>query len=53
MQLSLPILMLKVNKKAYLKSESILLQDDGLRDVITSFQKRLLADNMASEASLG
>lgn len=35
-------LMLEVNKKAYLKPGTILLQDDGLRDVIASFQQRLL-----------
>lgn len=37
-------LMLEVNKKAYLKSGTILLQDDGLRDVISSFQGRLLEE---------
>lgn len=35
-------LMLEVNKKAYLRPGSILLQDNDLRGVITSFQKRLL-----------
>ena len=35
-------LMLEVNKKAYLKSGTILLQDDGLRDVIADFQKQLI-----------
>lgn len=37
-------LMLEVNKKVYLKSGTILLQDDGLRDVISSFQGRLLEE---------
>ena len=35
-------LMLEVNKKTYLKPDSIHLQDDGLRDVIAEFQLRLL-----------
>lgn len=35
-------LMLEVNKKTYLKPGSILLQDDGLRDDITAFQRQLL-----------
>lgn len=37
-------LMLEVNKKTYLKSGTILLLDDGLRDVIAVFQKRLLEE---------
>ena len=37
-------MMLEVNKKAYLKPGSTLLQGDGLRDVITELQKRLLAE---------
>lgn len=36
-------LMLEVNKKAYLKPGTIHLLDDGLRNVIAEFQKRLLA----------
>ena len=36
-------LMLEINKKAYLKPDTIHLQDDGLRDVIAEFQQRLLA----------
>lgn len=35
-------LMLEVNKKVYLKSNSILLHDDGLRDVIGLFINQLL-----------
>lgn len=38
-------LMLEVNKKAYLKPGSIFLQDDGLRDVVASFQKQLIGGN--------
>lgn len=36
-------LMLEVNKKTYLKSGSIHLQNDRLRDIIAEFQKRLLS----------
>lgn len=38
-------LMLEVNKKAYLKSGSIHLQDDGVRDVISTFQKQLISSH--------
>lgn len=35
-------LMLEANKKTYLQPHSTYLHDDGLRDVIAGFQKKLL-----------
>ena len=36
-------LMLEINNKTYMKTGSIHLQDDGMRNVIAEFQERLLA----------